>query len=70
MKQLKTQFLAEAAMIAALYVVITVLLAPFGFKEVQVRVSEALTILPILQSKRKRELILSFLMEVSFINSF
>ena len=47
MKRSKTQFLAEAAMIAALYVVITVLLAPFGFKEVQVRVSEALTILPI-----------------------
>lgn len=47
MKRSKTQFLAEAAMIAALYVVITVVLAPFSFGEVQLRVSEALTILPI-----------------------
>ena len=47
MKRTKTQFLAEAAMIAALYVVITILLAPFGFGEIQLRVSEALTILPV-----------------------
>lgn len=47
MKRTKTQFLAEAAMIAALYVVVTILLAPFGFGEIQLRVSEALTILPV-----------------------
>lgn len=47
MKKTKTQFLAQAAMIAALYVVVTILLAPFGFGEIQLRVSEALTILPI-----------------------
>ena len=39
-------FLTHAAMIAAIYVVITVLFAPFSFGEVQVRVAEALTILP------------------------
>lgn len=40
-------FLAQGAMIAAIYVVLTVALAPFSFKEVQVRAAEALTILPI-----------------------
>ena len=34
-------------MIAAIYVVLTVILAPFSYGEVQVRVSEALTILPV-----------------------
>lgn len=33
-------------MIAAIYVVLTVVFAPFSFGEVQVRVAEALTILP------------------------
>ena len=33
-------------MIAALYVVLTMVFAPFSFREIQVRVSEALTILP------------------------
>lgn len=46
MKQTKTQFLTQAAMIAAIYVVVTFLLAPFSFGEVQLRISEALTILP------------------------
>ena len=49
MKQNKTisvQFLAQAAMIAAVYVVITLAFAPFSYGEVQVRLSEALTILP------------------------
>jgi len=39
-------FLAQAAMIAAIYVVITIVFAPFSYGEVQVRISEALTILP------------------------
>lgn len=34
MKQTKTQFLTQAAMIAAIYVVVTFLLAPFSFGEV------------------------------------
>ena len=40
-------FIAQAAMIAALYVVLTMLFAPISFSEVQVRISEALTILPL-----------------------
>ena len=39
-------FLAQAAMIAAIYVVLTVLGASLAFGEVQIRFSEALTILP------------------------
>lgn len=41
-----TRFLTEAAMIAAIYVVLTYVFQPFGFKDVQVRIAEALTILP------------------------
>ena len=40
-------FLAQAAMIAAIYVVLTIVLAPISYGEVQLRVSEALTILPV-----------------------
>lgn len=50
MKENKTfhvQFLAQAAMIAAIYVVLTLVFAPFSYGEVQVRISEALTILPV-----------------------
>ena len=39
--------MAQAAMIAAIYVVITLVFAPFSYGEVQVRLSEALTILPV-----------------------
>lgn len=39
-------FMTQAAMIAAIYVVLTILFAPFGFGEIQVRIAEALTILP------------------------
>ncbi|MBP3816277.1 MAG: QueT transporter family protein [Firmicutes bacterium] len=46
MKNKNVEFLATAAMIAALYVVITVAFAPIGFGEIQFRISEALTILP------------------------
>ena len=45
MKKLNT--LTLAAMIAACYVVVTVALAPISFGEVQFRISEALTILPL-----------------------
>lgn len=46
MKHHKTRLIANAAMIAAIYVILTWLFAPFGFGEIQVRISEALTILP------------------------
>lgn len=43
----KVLFIAQAAMIAAIYVVLTLVFAPFSYGEVQVRISEALTILPV-----------------------
>ena len=45
-QQNKVLFMAQAAMIAAIYVVLTMLGASFAFGEVQLRFSEALTILP------------------------
>ncbi len=46
MKDKKVLFLVHAAAIAAIYVVLTLVFAPFSFGEIQVRISEALTILP------------------------
>lgn len=46
-KEISVLFMAQAAMIAAIYVVITLVFAPFSYGEVQVRLSEALTILPV-----------------------
>ena len=46
MKKENTRFLTEAAIIAAVYVVLTLVFAPISYGEVQVRISEALTILP------------------------
>ncbi|MGN0997179.1 MAG: QueT transporter family protein [Candidatus Ventricola sp.] len=46
MKDTKT--LARGAIIAALYTVLTLLLQPLSYGEVQIRFSEALTLLPIL----------------------
>ena len=43
-----TKYIAQAGIIAALYAVITILLAPISYGPVQIRVSEALTILPYL----------------------
>lgn len=43
-----TTILTRAAIIAALYAALTLLLAPMSFGLVQVRVSEALTLLPVL----------------------
>lgn len=40
-------FMAQAAMIAAIYVVLTVIFAPISFGQVQFRIAEALTILPL-----------------------
>lgn len=47
MKNKNVVFLTQAAMIAAIYVVLTYVFAPFSFGEVQVRIAEALTILPV-----------------------
>ncbi len=46
MKNKSTLFLVQAAMIGAIYVVLTVAFAPISFGEVQIRFSEALTLLP------------------------
>lgn len=46
MKNQKTLYLAQGAVIAALYVALTEIFAPIGFGAVQLRVAEALTILP------------------------
>ena len=43
----KSSFMTQAAMIAAIYVVLTYIFAPFSFGDIQVRIAEALTILPI-----------------------
>ncbi len=42
------RYLTEGAIIAAGYTVLTLCLAPFSFGPVQLRISEALTVLPIL----------------------
>ena len=46
-KQNPVLFMAQAAMVTAIYVVLTLLGASFSYGEVQVRISEALTILPV-----------------------
>lgn len=42
----KTKLLTQAAVIAALYAVLTIIFQPISFLQTQVRVSEALTVLP------------------------
>jgi len=46
MKEKKVLFMTQAAMIAAIYVVLCVVFAPISYGEVQVRIAEALTVLP------------------------
>lgn len=46
MKNKRVLFLTQAAMIAAIYVVLTIVFQPFSFGQIQVRIAEALTILP------------------------
>lgn len=43
---MKTKFVIHAAVIAAIYATLTLLLAPFSYGFMQIRVSEALTVLP------------------------
>ena len=40
MKKSNTAFLSQAAMIAAVYVVLTYVFAPFSFGEIQIRIAE------------------------------
>ena len=47
MKIKNISFMTQAAVIAAIYVVLTYVFAPFSFGEVQVRIAESLTILPL-----------------------
>lgn len=47
MKNKNLLFMTQGAMIAALYVALTYIFAPISFSEIQVRISEALTILPV-----------------------
>ena len=47
MQDKKVQRISYAAMIAAVYVVLTFVFAPFSFGEIQVRISEAVTSLPV-----------------------
>lgn len=48
MQNLTTRRLVRGAVIAALYAALTVVLAPISYGAIQVRISEAMTLLPIL----------------------
>jgi len=43
---LKTKFMSQAAIIGAIYAVLTIAFAPISYGQVQVRIAEALTVLP------------------------
>ena len=45
---LSTKYIAQVGIIASLYAAITIILAPISYGPIQVRVSEALTVLPYL----------------------
>ena len=45
-RSMKTKYLIQASIIAAVYVAITIAFAPISYGYIQVRISEALTILP------------------------
>ncbi|MBR3175562.1 MAG: QueT transporter family protein, partial [Oscillospiraceae bacterium] len=47
MQNKKTAYLTQAAMIAAAYVALLYIFAPISFSAIQVRIAEALTILPV-----------------------
>lgn len=46
MRNKKVLYVTQAGVIAALYVVLTLVFAPISFRDVQVRISEMLTVLP------------------------
>ena len=47
MKNKNLLIMTQAAMIAAIYVALTYIFAPISFSEIQIRIAEALTILPV-----------------------
>ena len=47
MRKSNSVFMTQAAMVAAIYVVLTIVFAPISFGQVQLRIAEALTILPV-----------------------
>ncbi|MBO7671076.1 MAG: QueT transporter family protein [Oscillospiraceae bacterium] len=47
MKNKSVLFLTQGAIIAAMYVALTYIFAPISFSEIQIRIAEALTILPV-----------------------
>lgn len=51
MMNTKTTAIVRTAVIAALYTVVSLALAPFSFGTIQVRIAEALTMLPLLDKK-------------------
>lgn len=46
MKKTSTQYITQAALIAAVYAAVTLALAPISYANIQLRVAEALTVLP------------------------
>lgn len=46
MRKIQTKYLIQAAVIAAVYAILTVVLSPISYGPIQFRLSEALTILP------------------------
>jgi uncharacterized membrane protein len=49
---MSTKTFARVAMIAAIYTVLTLCLAPISFGNFQIRISEALTMLPLIYSAK------------------
>ena len=45
-RSMKTKYLIQASIIAAVYIAVTIAFAPISYGHIQVRISEALTILP------------------------
>ena len=54
MKNLSVRRLVRCAVIAAVYVVVCLVLAPFSYGAVQVRVAEALCLLPVFGAEYRR----------------
>lgn len=46
----KAQYITRAALIAAIYVIITYILKPISYGPLQIRISEVLTLLPVVES--------------------
>jgi len=53
MKNTTTKMMAQGAVIAAVYVVLTLAFAPISFGAIQFRISEALCILPFFSTRQE-----------------